>query len=83
MGLTGFEGVQPVGGKKQGLLDDQLLDVPLLSEEELLSDEPLDDELAAGDELLDDELSTADALMVAIERGEVDLDAIVQEFREE
>lgn len=30
-----------------------------------------------------DELSTADALMVAIERGEVDLDAIVQEFREE
>lgn len=30
-----------------------------------------------------DELTTADALMDAIARGEVDLDAIVQEFREE
>ena len=30
-----------------------------------------------------DELTTADALMDAIAHGEVDLDAIVQEFREE
>ena len=57
MGLTGFQGVQPVGGKKQGLLD------PLLDEEPLCSDELLDDELAAGDEPLEDELSTADELL--------------------
>jgi len=30
-----------------------------------------------------DQLSTADALMDAIASGEVDLDAIVQEFRDE
>jgi len=30
-----------------------------------------------------DELTTADALMDAIDSGEVDLDAIVQEFRDE